>query len=501
MKRALVLPLLLALAACSDSPEDLIARAKQEYAAQDFLAARNDLAAALRADPDNRAALVMLARAQLRTGDGEGAQNSIKQLKAAGMKGEELVRMEAEALLILGQTQPALDLIANDQSADAWRLRAAARVKLDDSAGALAAFEAGMAAGGNYLITLDYGRYLLGTGDLAGAEAQAKRLAQYDADSMASLMLSGDVAWKLGRSAEAHKAWARAMKLYPKRIEPLLAAAHAFDSEGKVDEAIKLAERAAEIAPENPELFDLQVMLASVKGQWDKVREMLAPKEAELSPISANGLAYAEALLRLGHNEQARAWFERAMLLSPNNPYSRLMAAESQLATGDAVRAYATVKPLAESVLAGPRELELAERAARAAGDPAAGAIKARLQSAQLKQAQSLTEAGHAALARRDWNAAIEAFGQLSELGEDGEVHKRLAFALSMAGRHDEAIIHADKALALRPDNPDMLHIAGLTRLNAGRDKPKALGLLKAASERDPNSLQFKGDLARAKSR
>jgi tetratricopeptide (TPR) repeat protein len=501
MKRALVLPLLLALAACSDSPEDLIARAKQEYAAQDFLAARNDLAAALRADPDNRAALVMLARAQLRIGDGEGAQNSIKQLKAAGMKGEELVRMEAEALLILGQTQPALDLIANDQSVDAWRLRAAARVKLDDSAGALAAFEAGMAAGGNYLITLDYGRYLLSTGDLAGAEAQAKRLAQYDADSMASLMLSGDVAWKLGRSAEAHKAWARAMKLYPKRIEPLLAAAHAFDSEGKVDEAIKLAERAAEIAPENPELFDLQVMLASVKGQWDKVREMLAPKEAELSPISANGLAYAEALLRLGHNEQARAWFERAMLLSPNNPYSRLMAAEAQLATGDAVRAYATVKPLAESVLAGPRELELAERAARAAGDPAAGAIKARLQSAQLKQAQSLTEAGHAALARRDWNAAIEAFGQLSDLGEDGEVHKRLAFALSMAGRHDEAIVHADKALALRPGNPDMLHIAGLTRLNAGRDKPKALGLLKAASQRDPNSLQFKGDLARAKSR
>lgn len=501
MKRSFVLPLLLALAACSDSPEDLIARAKQEYAAQDFLAARNDLAAALRADPSNRAALVLLARAQLRLSDGEGAQGSIAQLKAAGMKGEELARMEAEALLILGQTQQAIDLVAKDQSADAWRIRAAARIKLDDSAGAIAAFEAGLAAGGGYLITLDYGRYLLGTGDLARAEAQAGRLAQYDPDAMASLMLGADVAWKLGRSAEAHKAWAQATKLYPKRIEPLLAAANAYDSQGKVDEAIELAARAAEIAPENPELFDLQVMLASEKGQWDKVREMLAPREAELSPISANGLAYAEALLRLGHSEQARAWFERAMLLSPNNPYSRLMAAEAQLATGDAAKAYATVKPLADSVLAGPRELELAERAARAAGDPAAEAIKARLQSAQLRQAQALAEAGHAALARRDWNAAIEAFGQLSELGTDGEVHKRLAFALSMAGRHDEAIVHADKALVLRPDNPDMLHIAGLARLNAGRDKPKALALLKAAIERDPNSMQFRADLARAQAR
>lgn len=501
MKRSLVLPLLLALAACSDSPEDLIARARQDYAAQDFVAARNNLAAALRADPKNRAVLVMLARAQLRMGDGEGAQNSVSQMKAAGMEGAELARMEAEALLILGQTEQAIALIAQDQSADAWRLRAAAQIKVENGAGALAAFEAGMAAGGGYLITLDYGRYLLSIGDLTRAEVQARRLAQYDAESMASLMFSADVAWKLGRSTEAHKAWARASKLYPKRIEPLLAAAHAFDSEGKVDEAIKLAERAAEIAPENPELFDLQVMLASVKGHWDKVREMLAPKEAELSPISANGLAYAEALLRLGHNEQARAWFERAMLLSPNNPYSRLMAAEAQLATGDAVKAFATVKPLADSVMAGPRELELAERAARGAGDPAAGAIKARLQSAQLRQAQSLTEAGHAALARRDWNAAIEAFGQLSELGNDSEVHKRLAYALSMAGRHDEAIAHADKALALRPDNPDMLHIAGLTRVNAGRDKPKALALLKAAIERDPNSMQFRADFVRAKSR
>ncbi|MCC6925653.1 tetratricopeptide repeat protein [Novosphingobium sp.] len=501
MKRSIVLPLLLALAACSDDPAELIERARGEYAEQDFLAARNDLAAAQRAEPGNRDALVLLARAQLRLADGEGAQASIDQLKALGMKGPELVRMEAEALLCRNQPQQAIDLLGNDNAADAWRIRAAARIKLGDSAGALAAFEAGMAAGGGYLITLDFGQYLLANGDVAGAAVQAQRLARYDADSLASLMLNAEVANRQGRAEAAHQAWARAAKLYPKRIEPLLADARAYDAQGKVEQAAKLVERAAELEPDNPDVFDLQVQLAGEMGEWDKVRTMLAPKEGELSPISAKGLSYAEALLRLGHPEQARAWFERAMLLSPNNPYSRLMAAEAQLATGDAAAAYRTIKPLADSLLAGPRELELAERAAREAGDPAAPALKARLQSAQLKQNQTLNQQGHAALARNDWNAAIAAFSQLAQQGEDAEVFKRLAFALSNVGRHDEAIGYADRALKLDPENPDMLHIAGLTRLNAGRDRPTVLRLLKAAADKDPNSVQFRGDLARAQAR
>jgi Flp pilus assembly protein TadD len=54
-------------------------------------------------------------------------------------------------------------------------------------------------------------------------------------------------------------------------------------------------------------------------------------------------------LLRLGRAEQARAIYAKALLLSPQNPFARLMLAEAQLATGDAATAYATVKPLADS--------------------------------------------------------------------------------------------------------------------------------------------------------
>jgi Tfp pilus assembly protein PilF len=104
-------------------------------------------------------------------------------------------------------------------------------------------------------------------------------------------------------------------------------------------------------------------------------------------------MTYAEALLRLGHPEQARAMFAQALLLSPQNPYARLMLAEAQLAVGDAASALRTVRPLSDSVLAGPRELELALNAAKSAADPAAASIAARLQSPQLKLNQFFVDA------------------------------------------------------------------------------------------------------------
>jgi tetratricopeptide (TPR) repeat protein len=190
--------------------------------------------------------------------------------------------------------------------------------------------------------------------------------------------------------------------------------------------------------------------------------------------------------------------FARGLLLSPQNPYARIMLAEAQLAVGDAVNALRTVQPLSDSVLAGPRELELALRAARAAGDPAAGALAARLQSPQLKLNQQLADAGQAALTRQDWKAALSAYGQIPGHENDAEVLRRMAAAAARAGDADGAIRFADRALELAPRNADMLHTAALVRLETGRDSEQMLRLMKQASQLDPANRLFRADLARA---
>lgn len=497
----LAMPPLALLAACSPDPAAHAARARAAFGAQDYATVRVEALAALDSGKlpadQGRALLRMLARAQLRLGDGDGAQATLARLEEAGETGSDMTRMRAEAALLRGLPRQTLSLLGRSHDVDAWRLRAAAQQALGDSAKALEAFRAGMAAGGNFELARDYARFLIAAEDFAGAQGALAMMQRWQPDGIDTLMVEGQLRVREGQLDAATHAYDRAIAKYPRRIEPLIERANLADMQNQLDRAIDLIGKAAVLAPGDPRVLDLQVQFASEKGDWEKVRQLLGPHEIDLDPRTPNGLTYAEALLRLDHPEQARVMFARALLLSPQNPYSRMMLAEAQLATGDAATALRTIRPLSDSLLAGQRELDLALRAARAAGDPMADTLAARLQSAQLKRDEGLAGAAQAAMARRDWPAAIAAYSALLGDGSDAEVLKRLAVACSNAGRHAEAIAYADRALLISPRDPDMLHMAGLARLNAGQDLDTARRLLARASEADPANRLFRADLAR----
>jgi tetratricopeptide (TPR) repeat protein len=503
MNRALLLAALLITSACSHAdPAQQFAAARQAFAAEDYAAARTNVIAALDAAPNadggNREMLLLLARSQLRLADGDGAQATLVRLEEAGARSAEIVRMKAEAAILRGQPAAALTVLGSDSDPEAWRLRAAAHTALEDSPAALAALRRGLAAGGSYALVRDYGVFLLAAEDLGGTAAALDNLRKLGPNRLDTLMLAGRLATERGRLDEARQHYTAAAAAYPARTEPLTALAIVADMQGQVDGAIALVERAARIAPGNGEVVALRVQLASEKGDWETVRKTLVHDEATLDPRSPGGMSYAEALLRLGHPEQARAIFAKALLLSPQNPYARLMLAEAQLAAGDAANALRTVTPLSDSVLAGPRELDLAARAAQAANDPAAAALAARMRAPQLKVNARLAAAGQAAMIRQDWPAAIAAYRQVPGYENDTDVLKRLALASAKAGQADAALGYADRALDLAPRNADMLHMAALVRLESGRDRDRMLRLMQQASELDPANRLFRADLARA---
>ena len=504
MKRILLhaalIPALLTLASCGDDPATLIARAKTETAAGDDRAARIDLIAALKARPDDAEALSLLARVQLRLGDGEGALASVDRLERLGKGGGDLARLRSEAEFRRGNLDRALTLLGNDSSADAWRIRAAVRRAQGDDAAAQAAFEAGMKAGGNKDLAIDYARFLIGAQDLAGAAAMLDRARALARDDFDVLMLEGDLRVRQGRGGEALAAYQHAAAVSPRRIEPLLGQAELADAAGKTGEIERLIGLASGIAPDDARVKRWKIEIAQLKGNWETVRTTLGPGEATLDPASADGFAYGEALLRLGQPEQARALFSRAVSLSPQNPYARIMLAEAQLATGDARGAFETVRLLSAATDASDRVLELAERAARAASLPEAAAITARRTSPQEAENRRLAAQALAAFGKGDWAAAASGYAALSARGENPEVLRMLALATSQAGQHDAAIAAADRALALRPDNPDMSYTAGITRLNARRDTARALELLQAALTADPRNTVFRAAVARARS-
>lgn len=110
-----------------------------------------------------------------------------------------------------------------------------------------------------------------------------------------------------------------------------------------------------------------------------------------------------------------------------------------------------------------------------------------------------LVEQGEDALARQQWARAVAIYTRLLQRGEDAEVLKRLALAQGRLGDAASAIARADRAQALSPDNPDYLYVAGIVRLDSGRDVGEAVRLLERAAAIDPGNRAISRDLARAK--
>lgn len=488
-----------ALSACGERGPAPFDAAQTAIGAQDYEAARSSVLEVLENEPENLDALQLLARAEIALGNADAADRAMSRFAAAGGDGKVLNRLKAGALLVQGYPKDAIARIVNDFDTDAWRLRGEAHLAMGEKNAAAQAFEQGMSVGDNLPLAVAYARFALGNGNLALAEKILSRMQMFAKDSYNTLVLSGDLASARGETERAIGAYRRAIAAYPNRIEPMLALAEAYGSEGKIDEAAELVEKAGKVKPSDSRVENLRIRLMAQRGDWEKIRLTLQGQEAGLDPASPQGLAYGEALLRLGQAEQARVLFSRATLLDPGNPYCRAMLGEAMLATGDASGAWRTLEPLSASPLAPAEVLAIAEKAARASGDPKADALKARLDPRRMKQTVELIEKGQAALDRQDWSEARAVYTRLLAGGEDAEVLGRLAWASAGLGRPREAIAYADRALAQDADNPAYMHAAALVRLELGVDLAGARSLLEAAAGADPRNADLVRDLQKAK--
>jgi predicted Zn-dependent protease len=489
--------LLLGLSACGDTPAERLAQAQEAFARKDYRAARVALAAALRGEPTDLTMLTLLAHTQLRMRDPEGAEKTLAQL-VGKLPPVPYAQLRAELLLLRGRPSEALAVLeTRDRSPTGWRLRASAWLAAGAADRADDAFGKGMAAGPDVRLGADYARFLLQSGRAQDAVAVHRKMAAFAPDAFETIVLEGDLAAAQGRTEAATVAFRRATKTYPQRPEPLLALARQLQVAGKLDEAMALVERADEVAGESPEVIETYVQVLAAKGDWAKVRATLLAGEAALDPTSPLGLTYGEALLRLGQPEQARRLFGRARLLRPHDPYVGYMLGEAQLATGDPVAAWRTLKPLSQSLLAPEPLLRASARAAEVVDADEAVALRARLDPARLGRHMALVSKAQGAMNRQDWRAAVVALQAIPGGATDPEILSGLALASSRMGQHAAAIGFADRALAQQPGEGSHLHMAGWTRLQAG-DASAARPYLQRAVEADPRDEEFRRDLQSA---
>lgn len=499
MKKAFILPALLALTGCGGDPAQQLSQAKAAYAAHDYGAARVHLANWLSAHPGDRDALLLQARTLVALGDGDGAQTALGKVANGKPPTGELAELAAEAALLRGAPGVALDLLGQGRSAEAERLRALAALQKNDPRAAQGHFEAAITAGGNARAFADYARFHLLSGATAEAQAMAARAARADPDGIDTLLVQGQLAVRGGDLAKALEIHARAQKLYPASLAALTGQAAVLGDLGRIDAMQKAMDRAA-MAPRNPTVIFLQVRAAAGRKDWEAVRAAVAPVEATLGPADPLRVLYGEALLHLGQAEQAIAQLQPVVRTLPGHRDAARLLAEAMLKRGDARGALAALRPLADHPAARPEDLALAARAAKAAQDPMAARYEARSKQPAVQAAGRDLIDGDAAMRAGNWAGAAEAYDRILTLtdGRNPLVLNNMAYAQLMLGNADSARRYADRALKEAPNHPSVLDTAGWVRFKSGKNRDDARRLLRRAAELAPGNPAIRAHLAEA---
>jgi len=138
--------------------------------------------------------------------------------------------------------------------------------------------------------------------------------------------------------------------------------------------------------------------------------------------------------------------------------------------------------------------------AARKAGDPDAASLaeRARFPGPQ-ELARTLADAD-AAMKAANWGNAIALYRRILSVtdGTSALVLNNLAFAESQVGNKPVALDLALRALKYAPQNPSVMDTAAWLLLETGKDRARALNLLRAAAEKAPGNATIRRHLADA---
>lgn len=484
--RALLLTLPLLVTACTDTPEQRAARARESYAAHDYRAAEVDLAAALQVAPADPALLELHARNALALGDGIAAAASLEKLPQ-NRRPADFALLAGEASLMRGLPDEALAALGQERSPAAQRIRALAYLAKDDRTAAAQAFEQGTAGIADARLLADHARFRLMNGDLGQARALADRARAADAGSLDAYLADAEVATAEGRLAQALAAYDAAAKGYPGNLAALSGKAAVLGDLGRNAEMDKVLAALADVRGGGQVAY-LQARAAAARGDWSAVRSILQANESQLADREEASVLYAQALVRLKQPEQARARLQPLLTLNPQSATLRRELAKAQLAAGDASGATETMRPFAEVRTADAEDLRLLATAAEKSGDPEAAILaqKARFPSPQALAA-TLAQAD-TAMRQSNWGNAIAAYERILAVtdGKNPLVLNNMAYAQGQLGNTAKALDFAERAWRVAPAEPSVLDTLGWLLVESGKDRARGLRLLQEAAGKAP---------------
>jgi tetratricopeptide (TPR) repeat protein len=374
--------LALGAAACSDASAEGSASSRGFAALEQGKpsTARIEFLNAIKADPNNGGLRILQARTYIALRDGLAAEEEIKRARQLGVDPGATRHLMAEAYLLQGQPQRALDEAALAPPAAAKkiaRIRAQALVALGDSPAAGAAFEEALALAPDDAGTwAAAARFRRSSGDLAGALQAIDRAVKLDPRSADALTLRGELTRKQYGLRAAIPWFDRALEIDPDNVVALLERAATYGDMGAMNAMLGDTRKVLALtANKNAMAYYLQAMLAARAQKFDLARSLYLRTGGALGGTPAGMLLASAIDYQTGNAEQAIGRLEKLVALQPGNRKARRLLAASYWKRGDAARTIAALRPIADLPDADNYSLALIGKALAKQGDTQAASI------------------------------------------------------------------------------------------------------------------------------
>ncbi len=472
------------LAACGggDSPESLIASAREYIAKKDHTAAIIQLKNALQKDINSAEARFLLGQSLLANGDPVGAAVELRKARDLKHPDAQVVPLLAQAMLQQGLFKAVNDEFESLQLDDA-KAQADLKVALATAYAARGlaeptekAVQAALQAQPQHPgARVFHARMLAGKRDIDGAMKVVEEVtAQFPQDD-AAWKLKGDLLQFGRQDAEgALAAFRKAVELNPRNLEAhsgALAVLFAGNDAEKVKPQLDALKKAY---PKHPQTRYFEAQLAFLQRDFKKAKELVTPL-AQSSPNNVRVLQLAGAVeLQAGTPAQAEAYLSKALQVAPGLPLARRLLTQAYLRTGQSDKALATIEPALRAPNVDAGTVALAAEANLLAGNTKeATELFARAAKLNPKDIRSRSAVALADMSRGN---VADGFEQLEELAAEDKSGITADMALISAHlvrrEFDAALKAIDGLQKKQPDKPLAHNLRG--RVQMAMQQPDA---------------------------
>ena len=480
------------LAGCkSDTPESLLADARQLQQKGDRKGAQIQLKNALAKDPNNGEARYQLGKLSLQMGDPVSAEKEARRALELKYKPPESELLLAEALLRLGDMQKMLDETEKFQQSPAMlALRGEALIGLRKLDEAKKQFQSALEAEPNSADALTGMARLAAIGnDLEGARALTEQAIAKDASNINALTFKGELLRAQAKPEEARAAFAEVLKLDPTNSSANLEQAYLDIVSGKLDSAQAAINAAKKTAPRSLTTLYTQALLDYSRGNYTAARDNLQAI-AKGAPNHPPTMLLSGAVdFQLGTLKQAEAKLRTYLDMQSDNTFARKMLAATLLRENNPAEALKVLEPTLKDKVTDGSLLELAAQGNMLLREPAkAASLLEQAIALNPKRAASYVALGGARLSMGERDKGLAMLNKALELEPDSlPAATALARTHLAMGNYDQALAVLAKQDAKHGKETE-LHILRGHVLLAKQDKAGARAAFSKAVELAPTS-------------